>query len=153
MTRLHLNAAVWTLTGWQPHNWDMLTTMETGVSNRIEVGPLPITVPGSVQQALRDAEVIPDWRDGLQARTCEWVENRHWVLETSIPAGAWSAMGPLPSEASGSFRGAWTGSELVLATATFHAITLFQNSLTSPGDPNRDPSVAIEAGRLVDSRS
>ncbi len=36
---------------------------------------------------------------------------------------------------------------------TFHAITLFQNSLTSPGDPNRDPSVAIEAGRLVDSRS
>ena len=36
---------------------------------------------------------------------------------------------------------------------TFHAITLFQNSLTSPGDPNRDPSVAIEAGRLVDARS
>ena len=36
---------------------------------------------------------------------------------------------------------------------TMHAITLFQNSLTSPGDPNRDPSVAIEAGRLVDSRS
>ena len=36
---------------------------------------------------------------------------------------------------------------------TFHAIMLFQNSLTSPGDPNRDPSVAIEAGRLVDSRS
>ena len=36
---------------------------------------------------------------------------------------------------------------------TLHAITLFQNSLTSPGDPNRDPSVAIEAGRLVDSRN
>ena len=36
---------------------------------------------------------------------------------------------------------------------TFHAITLFQNSLGSPGDPNRDPSVAIEAGRLVDARS
>ena len=36
---------------------------------------------------------------------------------------------------------------------TFHAITLFRDSLTSPGDPNRDPSVAIEAGRKVDSRS
>lgn len=36
---------------------------------------------------------------------------------------------------------------------TFHAITLFRNSLTSPGDPNRDPSVAIAAGRTVDARS
>lgn len=36
---------------------------------------------------------------------------------------------------------------------TFHAINLFRDSLTAPGDPNRDPSVAIEAGRKVDSRS
>lgn len=36
---------------------------------------------------------------------------------------------------------------------TMHAISLFRESLTTPGDPNRDPSVAIEAGRLVDSRS
>lgn len=36
---------------------------------------------------------------------------------------------------------------------TMHAISLFRDSLTSPGDPNRDPSVAIEAGRLVDARS
>lgn len=36
---------------------------------------------------------------------------------------------------------------------TMHAISLFRDSLTTPGDPNRDPSVAIEAGRLVDSRS
>jgi hypothetical protein len=28
-----------------------------------------------------------------------------------------------------------------------HAITLFQASLGMPGDPNRDPAVAIEAGR------
>jgi hypothetical protein len=28
-----------------------------------------------------------------------------------------------------------------------HAITLFQGSLGVPGDPNRDPAVAIEAGR------
>ncbi len=36
---------------------------------------------------------------------------------------------------------------------TMHAISLFRDSLTTPGDPNRDPSVAIAAGRLVDSRS
>lgn len=36
---------------------------------------------------------------------------------------------------------------------TMHAISLFRDSLTTPGDPNRDPSVAIEAGRLVDARS
>lgn len=36
---------------------------------------------------------------------------------------------------------------------TMHAISLFRESLTTPGDPNRDPAVAIEAGRLVDSRS
>jgi hypothetical protein len=35
---------------------------------------------------------------------------------------------------------------------TFHAISLFRDSLGSPGDPNRDPSVAIEAGRKVDAR-
>lgn len=36
---------------------------------------------------------------------------------------------------------------------TLHAITLFRDSLGSPGDPNRDPSVAIAAGRAVDARA
>ena len=31
----------------------------------------------------------------------------------------------------------------------FHAITLFNESLGVPGDPNRYPAAAIEAGRLV----
>jgi len=31
-----------------------------------------------------------------------------------------------------------------------HAISLFKASLGVPGDPNRNPAVAIEAGRLVD---
>ncbi len=30
-----------------------------------------------------------------------------------------------------------------------HAITLFRDSLGVVGDPNRNPAVAIEAGRLV----
>ena len=32
---------------------------------------------------------------------------------------------------------------------TMHAITLFRESLGVAGDPNRNPMVAIEAGRLV----
>lgn len=36
---------------------------------------------------------------------------------------------------------------------TFHAINLFRTSLTAPGDPNRNPAVAIEAGRIVDRNS
>jgi len=32
---------------------------------------------------------------------------------------------------------------------TLHAITLFRDSLGVPGDPNRNPMVAIEAGRLI----
>ena len=32
---------------------------------------------------------------------------------------------------------------------TMHAITLFRESLGVPGDENRNPMVAIEAGRLV----
>jgi beta-mannosidase len=38
-----------------------------------------------VQQALRQAGVIPDWNIGFDARSCEWVENRHWIFETIIP--------------------------------------------------------------------
>lgn len=34
-----------------------------------------------------------------------------------------------------------------------HAVTLFQASLGVPGDPNRMPLNAIEAGRLIDSGS
>ena len=32
---------------------------------------------------------------------------------------------------------------------TMHAITLFRESLGVPGDENRNPMVAIEAGRLI----
>lgn len=43
-------------------------------------------VPGSVQGALRAAGVLPDWNVGLDARACDWVENRHWAFETALPA-------------------------------------------------------------------
>jgi len=36
---------------------------------------------------------------------------------------------------------------------TMHAITLFRDSLGVAGDPNRNPMVAIEAGRLIPDSS
>lgn len=60
--------------------------METGASSRAEIQPVPARVPGSVQMALKDAGIVPDWNVGMNARLCEWVENRHWIYETILPA-------------------------------------------------------------------
>ena len=75
----------WTLSGWTPHLWRMQQTMEIGASPNAEVAGIPAKVPGSVQWSLRNAGLIPDWNMGLNHRECEWVENRHWVFETTIP--------------------------------------------------------------------
>ena len=64
--------------------------MELGLSLRADIDPLPMRVPGSVQLALREGGVLPDWNVQVQSRLCEWVENRHWVLETKLPA-EWTA--------------------------------------------------------------
>lgn len=73
-----LSALEWTLTGWHPNWWRW--------GSIPDLGPLPARVPGSVQQALRDAGLLPDWNVGLHSRECEWVENRHWKFETELPA-------------------------------------------------------------------
>ena len=78
----------WTLTGTMPEYWRMARAVETQVALLPDVPPLPMQVPGSIQRALRDAGVIPDWNEGLNARHCEWVEQRHWIVETTIP-GPW----------------------------------------------------------------
>ncbi len=59
--------------------------METGVKLNSELDAVPAKVPGSVQFALRNAGIIPDWNYGLDALQCEWVENRHWIFETELP--------------------------------------------------------------------
>ena len=59
--------------------------MELGLSPTAMVQSTPVMVPGSVQKALLDAGLIPDWNVGLNARLCEWVENRHWIFEVAIP--------------------------------------------------------------------
>lgn len=87
LTRHDLSQLNWTLSGWTPHLWRMVRTVEIGASPDAEVAAIPAKVPGSVQWSLRNAGLIPDWNVGLNYRECEWVENRHWIYETTIPNG------------------------------------------------------------------
>ena len=50
-----------------------------------EVGPIPAPVPGSVQMALLNAGVIEDCDVALNARKNEWIENRDWIYQVSLP--------------------------------------------------------------------
>ncbi len=84
-TQHDLSQLEWKLSGWIPELWRMDQTMEISASPNAEVFAVPARVPGSVQGALRDAGIIPDWNMGLNFRECEWVENRHWIYEALIP--------------------------------------------------------------------
>lgn len=81
-----LSSLPWKLSGWTPHLWRLLKTLELGATPNAEIMGVPAKVPGSVQQALKDANILPDWRVGENWRACEWVEHRHWVFETDLPA-------------------------------------------------------------------
>src|SRR4051794_36750621 len=83
--RYDLASLEWTLAGWTPFIWRQQRSLESGVSTKAEVTAVPARVPGSVQGALLAAGVIPDWNVGLDARLCEWVENRHWIFTVHIP--------------------------------------------------------------------
>ena len=88
MATIDLSQTDWTLEGWRPFAWRLGRSMETNEGMMPEIGPLPGRVPGSVQEALREAGILPDWHIGLNSRLCEWVEHRHWLFETVISAGA-----------------------------------------------------------------
>jgi hypothetical protein len=89
--KLHdLSQLDWTLTGWHPNVWRFAAS--PGVPGGPEVAAIPARVPGSVQGALRDAGLIPDWNVGLNSRQCEWVENRDWMFEAELP-GEWIPKG------------------------------------------------------------
>jgi beta-mannosidase len=82
-----LSLLSWTLEGWRPYSWKLGRSREAQAHIRPDVGPLPAGVPGSVQKALLDAGLLPNWHTGLNSRSCEWVEHRHWIYETELPAG------------------------------------------------------------------
>ena len=93
MDTIHkLTELSWSLRGFTPYQWGWGRSMETGVALVSEIPPVAARVPGSVQGALRAAGLIPDWRLGLNARDCEWVEHRHWLFEAQLP-DAWLAPG------------------------------------------------------------
>lgn len=84
-TTRSLSQLKWTLTGWVPYTSFFEQGPELSGSANADTAAVPARVPGSVQQSLLDAGVIPDWNAGLNSRLCEWVENRHWAYETRIP--------------------------------------------------------------------
>jgi beta-mannosidase len=87
LTKCDLSTLAWRLSGWAPYYWRISRSLETGTIASAEILPLPAPVPGSVQAALRAAGLLPDWNVGMDARLCEWAENRHWMYETDLPDG------------------------------------------------------------------
>lgn len=83
-----LSTLSWKLEGWRPFWWKLARA----AGSVPEVGPFDAPVPGSVQEALYRAGVLPDWNAGVNSRACEWVEHRHWIYETVIPSG-WAGEG------------------------------------------------------------
>jgi len=87
MRTIHdLSGLPWRLSGWHPYYWLGTVSTESEMRLAPDVGPIPARAPGSVQGALREAGILPDWNVRLNSRLCEWVENRHWVFETVLPA-------------------------------------------------------------------
>ena len=80
-----LNTLKWQVSGWTPYLWRFTNSIETGATCQAEIPDIPVQVPGSVQKALIQARIIEDWNIGMNARSCEWVENRHWMYTTLLP--------------------------------------------------------------------
>lgn len=75
----------WQVAGFTPHGWEFRGRKDIRTDVDAEVPPVPAAVPGSVQMALLKAGLIEDWNIGLNARQCEWVENRQWVYQATLP--------------------------------------------------------------------
>ncbi|MHB0859495.1 MAG: glycoside hydrolase family 2 protein [Anaerolineae bacterium] len=83
-----LSTLPWKLAGFAPHQWRFHGVTDIDQAHGVEVPPTPAAVPGSVQAALHQAGLLPDWNVGEQPRACEWVENRHWGYQVALPS-AW----------------------------------------------------------------
>lgn len=75
----------WQLAGFSPYAWEFRGRKDIRADQDADVQPVPAAVPRSVQMALLKAGLIEDWNFGLNARKCEWVENRQWVYQAALP--------------------------------------------------------------------
>ncbi len=85
MKKYSLASLNWELVGTKPHYWRLWDQMQEMRIKHPENYPVKARVPGSVQQSLLDAGIIPDWNTGTNYRDIEWVENRHWIYFADIP--------------------------------------------------------------------
>ncbi len=83
-TTHNLSSLPWLLAGFSPYNWRFYNNRDIR-EVKAEFPAMPAQVPGSVQMALLNAGLLPDWNQGLDSLQCEWVENRHWVYQVEIP--------------------------------------------------------------------
>jgi beta-mannosidase len=81
----NVSALEWKLWGYRPESWKMDFNFIELSGPKAEYINLPVTVPGSVQKALKDAGIIEDWNIGNNYINIEWIENRHWIFVTRIP--------------------------------------------------------------------
>lgn len=81
----NLSSLSWELVGTKPHYWRLWDQMNEMRIKHPENAPVRARVPGSVQQSLLDAGIIPDWNIGTNYRDIEWIENRHWIYFADIP--------------------------------------------------------------------
>ncbi len=85
-TTHNLQPLDWHVSGWTPYFWHFTNTTETGATSQADIPDVLARVPGSVHDALLKAGIIDDWNIALNSRKCEWVENRHWIFSTVLPA-------------------------------------------------------------------
>ena len=81
----NLSSLEWKLWGYRPESWRLDFNFSELKGSKAEYINIPAKVPGSVQKALIDSGLIPDWNIGNNYISDEWIENRHWIFATRIP--------------------------------------------------------------------
>ncbi|MEA5071841.1 MAG: glycoside hydrolase family 2 TIM barrel-domain containing protein [Petrimonas sp.] len=88
---LDASSLEWRLWGYRPNVWRMNFNFEKLEGSWAEYANIPINIPGSVQLALKNANIIEDWNMGVNSTKIEWIENRHWLIGAKIPSEKLSA--------------------------------------------------------------